>query len=452
MTDSDQGAFEDSTCEPRTLDPKARSIEYKSSQCASAGHFKPTRTSDPTMRALHLPAVPAGTQSPFRFPDHPPSPSDLQYTPSTYPEPSSSHLNSTAQPVYLVRVLTTALTRGELSWQEILDSSRFHPYGSAIPGHDIVGIVEKTYLASATTAPKFSPGDRVWGLLDFDRDGAASSLCIAFESELSLAPHPPPGVSLSRAKWDEELATLPLSGLTAYQALFTHGNLSTTTLVSKPSSAPPTLPPPPPPPPQSPPVPPKRVLITGASGSVGIPTIQLAKAAGFHIVATCSASSRSFIDEILTSPSCDHRIIDYTATEYTSIPSTFQTQGFKPVDLVVDCVGGTTLQSILLQPSSVVRPHGRIITIVAPIHTFGPFLSAQMGQACTAAAVDAVDFFVVKSRAEDLAVLGNLVEQGRLRGHVDAVFDLDHGREAMELVESRGRRRVGKVVLRVAES
>ncbi|KAL2424002.1 hypothetical protein ABEF95_005630 [Exophiala dermatitidis] len=398
------------------------------------------------MRALHLPAVSAGTQPPFRFPDHPPSPSDLQYTPSTYPEPSSSDPNSSGQPVYLIRVLTTALTRGELSWQEILDSSRFHPYGSAIPGHDIVGIVEKTYLASATTAPKFSPGEKVWGLLDFDRDGAASSFTVAFESELSLAPHPPPGASLSRAKWDEELATIPLSGLTAYQALFTHGNLPTTTLLSQlPSSQSPS---------PSPPFIAQRVLITGASGSVGIPTIQLAKAAGFHIVATCSASSRPFVEEILTS--CDHHIIDYTATGYTSIPSAFQaqTQGFKPVDLVVDCVGGTTLQSILLRPSSVVKPHGRIITIVAPIHTFGPVLSAQMGQACTAAAVDAVDFFVVKPRAEDLAVLGHLVEQGRLSGHVDAAFDLDHGREAMELVESRGqgRRGVGKVVLRVAES
>ncbi|KAL2424166.1 hypothetical protein ABEF95_011182 [Exophiala dermatitidis] len=364
------------------------------------------------------------------------------------------------QHIYLIRVLTTALTRGELSWQEILDPSRFHPYGSAIPGHDIVGIVDKIYPVSppvsssspssstAPTAPKFSLGDRVWGLLDFDRDGAASSFTIAYESELSLAPHPPPGVPLSRDKWDEELATLPLSGLTAYQALFTHGNLPTTTLLSKPSSSPPS---------PSPPVTPqtKRVLITGASGSVGIPTIQLAKAAGFHTIAVCSASSRPFVQGILSSPSassCDHTIIDYRSSEYTSTPSTFQTQGLEPVDLVVDCVGGTTLQAILLRPSSVVKPHGRIVTIVAPIHTFGPVLSAQIQQACAAAEIDAVDFFIVKPSAQDLAVLGGLVEQGRLRGQVDAVFDLEHGREAMQLVESRGRRGVGKVVLRVADA
>lgn len=378
------------------------------------------------MRALHLPAVAKGSQSPFHFPDKPAAPSNLSYTATGYPEPRVSSFSSShgSQHTYLVRVKCTALTRGELTWQEILEPSRFYPHGGAIPGHDLVGTIEKTFPSTSTTTstPKFSLGDHVWGLLDFDRDGAASTYTLALESELSLVPRPTEP-TIPQEQWEQQLATLPLSGLTAYQALFTHGKL-----LPNPSS------------------PPIRVLVTGAAGSVGIPTIQLAKATGLHVTAVCSAANHALVTSLLD-PSDE--IIDYTATHFSSITSSFHSQNLSPVDLVVDCAGGSTLSAILLDPTPVVKRGGKIITIVAPITVYGADISSKMSSSCATAHVD-VEFFIVKPNADELDLIATrFVVPGKLKGHVDAVFPLDRGREAMELVESRGRRGGGKVVLRV---
>lgn len=387
------------------------------------------------MRALHLPGVPAESTPPFRFPDKPPSPSHVVYTASQFPDPQPSP--AATSPAYLVRVLTTALTRGELTWAEILEPSRFHPHGSAIPGHDVVGIVEKVFPASPATSnasntPKFSTGDKVWGLLDFDRDGAAATYTIALEDELSLVPSAPSS-STTEAQWDSLLATIPLSGLTAYQALFTHGKLPLSSLLSTalPSGS------------SNPP----RVLVTGASGSVGVPTIQLAKAAGFHVTAVCSGSSRTFVSDTLHADD----IIDYTDPQFKSVADTFASSPSRPpVDLVIDCIGGEILKPTLLRPSSVLQRGGNIVTIVAPIKVIaGEQQDRQIQQTLKDAEVKA-DFFIVKPNGRELDELGRLLTAGRLQPHVDEVFDLENGRAAMDLVESRGRRGAGKIVLRVS--
>lgn len=405
--------------------------------------------------------MPADSTPPFRFPDKPPKPTELEYTALDFPDPVPLSLKASAtatSPSYLIRVLTTALTRGELTWAEILDPSRFHPYGSAIPGHDVVGVVEKVFfpdLASTSggtdqdetkshppPSAKYSPGDKVWGLMDFDRDGAAATYTIALEHELSLVPTIPSEIS-SPSQWDALLSTIPLSGLTGYQALFTHGHLPVSSLLPtstpKPSSS------------SSQPRQP-RVLITGASGSVGVPTIQLAKAAGFHVTAVCSTSSRGFVTDTLHADD----VIDYSDPEFKSIPDAFTSHSdtHLPVDLVIDCIGSTMLQPILSDPSKVLKPNtgSTIITIVAPIAVIaGSPQQATLNQHALDEAGVKADFFIVKPDGAELDVLGNLVKDGRLRAHVDGgVFELEDGRAAMELVESRGRRGGGKVVLRVA--
>jgi len=391
------------------------------------------------MRALHLPGVPADGAPPFRFPDKPPSPSDLVYTASDFPDPQPSP--SVTSPTYLIRVLATALTRGELTWSEILDPSRFHPHGSAIPGHDVVGIVEKVFPGTSDTnnPPRFSTGDKVWGLLDFDRDGAAATYTIALEDELSLVPagpSPATGIPEPQAQGDSLLATIPLSGLTAYQALFTHGKLPVSSLFSTPASSSSSNPP--------------HVVVTGASGSVGVPTIQLAKAAGFHVTAVCSGSSRAFVGNTLRADD----IIDYTDPQFKSIPDSFTSpssgpQPRIPVDLVIDCIGGSILKPILASPSSVVQRGGGIVTIVAPIKVIAGEQDPQIQESLQTADVTA-DFFIVKPSGRELDELGKLLEADRLQPHVDEVFDLEDGGAAMELVESRGRRGAGKIVLRVS--
>lgn len=376
------------------------------------------------MHALHLPGVPSDHTPPFRFPDKPPAPSELQYTPSEFPEPQLPPSSSSPSPSYLIRVLTTALTRGELTWAEILERPRFHAHGSAIPGHDVVGIIEKVFRNGSET-PKLSIGDRIWGLIDFDRDGAAASYTMVLEHELSLVPPKP--LTMPENEWDELLATLPLSGLTAYQGLFTHGNLPTTSLSSSTASNP------------------ARVLLTGASGSVGVPAVQLVKAAGFHITAVCSSSSRSFVRDTLHAD----EIIEYTEPAFISIPESFASRSIPPVDLVIDCIGGSMLKPILLSPTSILKRGGKIVTIVAPLHVYGADVSGQMQAALGKANVEA-KFFIVKPAGDELHELGRLVVDGRLQAHVDEVFGLENGRKAMELVESRGRKSGGKVVLRVS--
>ncbi|KAK5048963.1 hypothetical protein LTR84_005385 [Exophiala bonariae] len=390
------------------------------------------------MRALHLPGVPDGSTPPFRFPDSPPKPADLDYTTADFPEPRPPPSPKATTPSYLLRVLTTALTRGELTWAEILEPSRFHAYGSAIPGHDVVGIVEKVFRVEGNeteaSPPKYFPGDKVWALLDFDRDGAAATYTIALEHELSLVPAIPPHITnISPSQWNAVLATIPLSGLTGYQALFSHGHLPPSSLST----------------PDPRPSPQPRVLITGASGSVGAPTLQLAKAAGFHVTAVCSSTSLPFVTDTLHADA----VIDYTSESFTSIPDAFASRALAPVNLVIDCTGSALLQPILSSPASMlVRNAGRIVTVVAPLAVIaGSETQAAANQAALDEAGVAADFFIVKPDGVELRVLGRLVEEGRLRGLVDEVFALEDGRDAMQVVESRGRRGGGKVVLRVAE-
>ncbi|OAL40586.1 hypothetical protein AYO20_00322 [Fonsecaea nubica] len=240
---------------------------------------------------------------------------------------------------------------------------------------------------------------------------------------------------MANKRWEEQLVTLPLSALTAYQALFKHGRLP----LSSPGPSPP------------PTALRKRVLILGSAGSVGLPTLQLAKASGFPVIATCSSASTPLIMSLIDKTT--DTLVDYTSETYTSLSAAFVSQTLPPVDLVVDCIGGDTLSTLLLTSTpalnTIINPGGRVVTIVAPVKIYGPETAKAIQGNCSGAGVD-VDFFVVRPSGEELDVLAQWVTAGKLKGYVLEVFDLDHGRAAMELVEARGRRGGGKVVLRVA--
>lgn len=387
------------------------------------------------MRALHLPGVPSGDDPPYNFPDKPAPPSALQYTANDHPEPQPGTPASTATS-YIVRVTTTALTRGELTWAEVLDRSRFHAYGGPIPGHDVVGVIEEI-LPTGSREAKFKLGDQVWGLVDFDRDGAAADLVHAFEDELGLTP--PSMYGLSQQAWNEALATLPLSGLTAWQGLFEHGGL-------------PSLSPKPGPHSVTPGTEGKRVLITGAAGSVGVAAVQIAKAAGFHVTAVCSSRNAGFVRDELHA----HEIIDHTEAGFESVPATMKRRSIPAVDVVFDCVGGNTLEAVILGQDCV-KSGGRIVTIAGPISGLVTDVTSVDVGVSAAPAGDkrlketAVQktFFIVKPSGAQMTRISELVGEGHLIGLVDSVFDLEHGREAMEKVETHGQVTRGKVVLRV---
>ena len=161
--------------------------------------------------------------------------STLHYEAAPVPGPSSTQI--------LVRVSATAITRSELTWGATLSRPL------AIPGHDVSGAV-----VLAPSSSKFKPGDEVFGLLAFNCNGAAAEYAIALEEELCLKPR-----SLSH----EQAAAVPLSALTAWQALFEHGALKAGT----------------------------RLLVTAAAGGVGSIAVQLAKSKGAYVIGTCSAKN-----------------------------------------------------------------------------------------------------------------------------------------------------------------
>jgi NADPH:quinone reductase-like Zn-dependent oxidoreductase len=375
------------------------------------------------MQALHLPGVPAGEDPPFKFPDRLPSPKDLKLADDcALPEPSSK----VSERVYLIRVLLTAFTRGELTWQEILEPSRFHA-GGAIPGHDVVGIVEKIYsCSSAQEQPKFKVGDKIWALISFDRDGAAAQCTLAHEPEMSLAPTRSASTTLSNHAWDEQLATLPLSALTAHQALFTHGEFYRTA-DGKP-----------------------RILILGAAGSVGLPTVQIAKAAGYSVIAHYSSASMNIMTPYISD---DDEIIDYKSADYVSITNSFASRSIRPVDFVIDCVGGTTLTDLLQAPTldNVINSGSKVITIAAPLKAYGPEIATEVEENCARTGID-VKFFIVKPSGAELDMIGKIVNEGKLNGHVHGakVWKLADAEEAMKTTEARGKSGGGKVVVRVS--
>ncbi|KIW99808.1 uncharacterized protein Z518_10736 [Rhinocladiella mackenziei CBS 650.93] len=117
----------------------------------------------------------------------------------------------------------------------------------------------------------------------------------------------------------------------------------------------------------------------------------------------CGVSSRPQITSLLAS---SDDIIDYTSPEFTSITASFQTQGLAPVDLVIDCTGGDTLQPILLSPSLVMKHGGKIVTIVAPIAVYGLKISEQMLRSRASANIG-VEFFIVNRAARSLKCWAN---------------------------------------------
>ena len=372
-----------------------------------------------SMPALCLPPPPYSPSKPF------PTSSLRYYSSHPIPIPPSHPA------LFTVKVHATALTRLELTWSETLSPERRTP---AIPGHDVCGtIVALPAGETATTSGPagdgeggagttgFKVGDEVFALLSFSRDGAAAGYCLAAEEELCVKP---------RGLRQDEAASIPLSALSAWQAFFEHGGLT------RPAAASAATPEDLGAPAHASAERPKRILITGASGGVGVMAVQIAKATatstrvGF-VAGTCSGRNADFV----TSLGVD-KVVDYTTT--SALADGFEA-GEAPFDIILDTVGGATLEQCC--SPALIRDGGRVVSVAMP-------LSKERNEALGPAGrgVEAV-FFVVRPDGPQLAEIGRVIEAGGLKGVVQEVFPLERGREAMELVES-GRVR-GKIVLTV---
>jgi len=289
-----------------------------------------------------------------------------------------------AEPGYaIVRVIASGITPAELSWDETYQTCDGHARIPSTPGHEVSGFIEEV----PPNVTDLLPGDAVYGLTEFCRDGSAAEFVAVRASDLAQKPE-----SLSHA----QTASVPLSALTAWQALFDRADLQ----------------------------PSQRVLIHGAAGGVGTYAVQLAKWRGASVVAT--AASRDF--EFLRGLGAD-QVIDYTSERFEDKA--------RDIDLVLDAIGGDTLE----RSWSVLRPGGIIVTLPAPIRAD----SLQRAEAQRLRGV----FFIVAPNRRELTQIADLLDSKKIRTIIGATLPLQRAREAFERGLAGGIR--GKIVLQVAE-
>ena len=196
----------------------------------------------------------------------------------------------------LVRVHAAAITRNELQWP--VDRL------PAIPSYELAGVVEEAGAGVAGVGP----GDDVFALTPFDRDGVAADYAVVPADVLAARPQ-----SLNRA----ESAAIPMPTLTAWQALFDHGRLAAG----------------------------ERVLIHGAAGAVGGLAVQLARTRDAYVIGSARAADLGLVREL-------------GAQEAVDAATSFE-DAMEPVDLVFDTVGGERLR----RSRAVLRPGGRLVSV-----------------------------------------------------------------------------------------
>jgi len=266
----------------------------------------------------------------------------------------------------LVQVDAASITPTELGWPSTWVDRTGADRTPVIPSHELCGTV--VGLGYGTSG--FAPGDEVFGLTDWYRDGAAAEL-VAVEAR-NLARKPARCTSI-------EAASLPLAALTAWQALFDHGGLTRD----------------------------DTVVVTGATGGVGVFALQLAAAAGARVVAIARADRADAAREL-------------GATEVVTADDEGWVRALGAVDLVADFVGGSLLDT-LVKGAGVKRA----VSVVAP--------------------GDGVDFFVVEADRPALTELARRVDAGVLRPVVGEVVPLADGARAF----GTGLRPIGKRIIAV---
>ncbi|KAK4639841.1 hypothetical protein QC761_701380 [Podospora bellae-mahoneyi] len=325
------------------------------------------------------------------------SPQSPSLTLTTSPLPVPSHPSDV-----LIKVYTTAPCKGELTWAavfpDVIPSTK-----TPVPSQDLAGVIVS--LPPGYTGG-FKPGDKVYCRIEATRPGAAREYALARLSELALIP--------KNLGWIRAAAT-PLSSLTAWQALFTHGGLNKEGLLkgknpAREENAK------------------KRVLITGATGGVGSWAVQLAALAGCEVVGLCGPNKIAHVKELGASEGVNYK---ETSLRQWASPE-------REVDVVLDMVGGKTLEGCWFA----IKDQGKMVSICAPPESARP--SHLVGKEGVNS-----NFFIVEPLGEDLTEIGQLIEAGKVRPTVDSVWSFEEYGAAFERLESG--QTTGKVVLRVAD-
>ena len=282
------------------------------------------------------------------------------------PEPQPS-INDVVVQVYASGFVNTELDWPS-TWTDRLDRDRT----PSIPGHELAGVISA--LGYGTTG--LSVGQRVFGLTDWSRDGTLAEY--ATVEARNLAPLPG-DVDFTVG------ASLPISGLTAWQGLFEHGRVRAG----------------------------QSVIAHGAAGAVGSMVTQLAREAGAHVIGTGRAADRK-------------KALEFGAQEFVDLDNDVL-EDVGEVDLVFDLIGG----DIGKRSARLVRAGGTLVSIVG---------SSEVRPA-DGLSID----FVVESNRAQLGEIVQRVRDGRLQTNIGHVSTLDDAVAAFNPTE----RRPGKTIIRV---
>jgi len=272
----------------------------------------------------------------------------------------------------VVQVHASGFVGTELGWPSTWTDRLNRDRTPSIPGHELAGVV--TAVGYGTTG--LSVGQRVFGLTDWYRDGTLAEY-VAVEAR-NLAPLPG-DVDFTVG------ASLPISGLTAWQGLIVHGRLRAG----------------------------QRVIAHGAAGAVGSMVTQLAREFGAYVIGTGRAADRQ-------------SALDFGANEFVDLDNE-ALEDIGGVDLVFDLIGG----DIGKRSARLIRAGGTLVSIVGPSE-------ARPDDGL------AIDFVVESDRAQ-LGEIVQRVRDGRLRTNIGTVASLDEAVAAFNPT----RRRPGKTIIRV---
>jgi NADPH:quinone reductase-like Zn-dependent oxidoreductase len=269
-------------------------------------------------------------------------------------------------------------------------------------GHDVAGVV----VSVGSRVRRFKPGDEVYARPDDFRIGAFAELIAVKEDSLALKP---------KQLTMEEAASIPLVGLTAWQALIEKADLKKG----------------------------QKVFIQAGSGGVGTFAIQLAKHVGATVATTTSGANADWVKALGADV-----VIDYKKED-------FETK-LHDYDLVLHSQDGAALDKSL----RVLRPGGKIISLSGPpdpdfaraigapwyMRLIVRLLSFGIRRRARRRGVG-FSFLFMKAQGAQLREIAALIDSGVIRAVVDRVFPFESTNEAMAHVESGHAK--GKVVVKV---
>ena len=252
-----------------------------------------------------------------------------------------------------------------------------------ILGGDYAGVVAEV----GKRITNFKPGDEVFGLVNAFKGGTYAEFVSVKKEEIAPKPQ-----NLSF----EEAASLPLVSLTAYQSLVSKGRLQQG----------------------------HHVLINGSSGGVGLSGLQIANNLGGKETGVCSTKNLELVKKM----GANH-IIDYTKDDVLKDKNTY--------DIFFDAVGNRSF----FQAKKTLKPHGIYVT------TLPSFQSMILAPLINLLGSKKLKKLLVSPRSEDLTVLKEMAENGKLVPVLEKVYPMDQIQEAHTRSETG--RVVGKVVVKV---